>query len=117
MSLATLVAGAPRPRVVLNRTYREGQILYCQIQIHGAADDPKERLPHVRAGYELRKEDALVRAAEPTRIRPEWDGRLSRLMGLSLEGAQTGNYTLVLSAEDEITGKTLSRTESFTVLP
>jgi hypothetical protein len=111
------VDGAPRPRVVLNRTFRAGQVLYCQIQVHGAADDPRERLPHVRSGYELRKGDTLVRAVEPTRIRAEWDGRLSRLMGLSLEGAATGNYTLVLTAEDELTGKTLTVSEPFTVLP
>jgi hypothetical protein len=111
------VDGAPRPRVVLNRTFRAGQILYCQVQVHGAADHPKEKLPRVRSGYELRKGDTLVRAVEPTQIRPEWDGRLSRLMGLSLEGAQTGNYTLVLNAEDELTGKTLEVSEPFTVLP
>ena len=111
------VDGAPRPRVVLNRTFRAGQILYCQVQVHGAADDPKERLPHVRSGYELRKGDTLVRTVEPTRIRAEWDGRLSRLMGLSLEGMPTGNYTLVLNAEDEISGKTLTVSEPFSVLP
>jgi hypothetical protein len=111
------VDGAPRPRVVLNRTFRSGQILYCQVQVHGAAEDEKDRLPHVRSGYQLFRGETLVRGAEPTRVRPEWDGRLSRLMGLSLEGAATGNYTLVLSAEDEITGKTLTVREPFTVLP
>jgi VWFA-related protein len=111
------VDGANRPRVVLNRTFYAGQVLFCQVQVHGAADDPKEKLPHVRSGYELWKGDTLVRSAEPTRIRPEWDGRLSRLMGLSLEGASTGQYTLVLTAEDEITGKTLEVREPFTVLP
>ena len=111
------VDGAPRPRVVLNRTFRRGQVLYCQVQIHGATDDPKERLPHVVAGYELRRGDEVIRAADPTRIRPEWDGRLSRLMGLSLEGVPTGSYTLVLTAEDEITGRTLHVSEPFSVLP
>lgn len=111
------VNGAPRPRVMLNRTFRSGQVLYCQVQVHGAADDPKEKLPHVRSGYELWRGETRVRAAEPTRIRPEWDGRLSRLMGLSLEGAATGSYTLVLTAEDEIAGKTLRVSEPFTVLP
>jgi hypothetical protein len=111
------VEGANRPRVVLNRTFRAGQVLFCQVQVHGAADDPKERLPHVVSGYELYKGGTLVRASESTRVRPEWDGRLSRLMGLSLEGAATGNYTLVLSARDEITGKSLEVREPFTVLP
>ncbi len=111
------VDGAPRPRVILNRTFRSGQVLYCQVQVHGAVDDPQEKVPHVRSGYELWKGDTLVRAVEPTRIRSEWDGRLSRLIGLSLEGAPTGSYTLVLSAEDELTGRTLTVTEPFTVLP
>jgi VWFA-related protein len=111
------VDGSPRPRVVLNRTFRAGQVLYCQVQVHGAADDPEEKLPHVRAGYELWKGETLLRAAEPTRIRPEWDGRLSRLMGISLEGVATGSYSLVLSVEDEITGTGLTVSEPFTVMP
>jgi hypothetical protein len=109
------VDGAPRPRVVLSRTFGAGQVLYCQIQVHGAADDPKDRLPHVVAGYELRRGDELLRVAEPTRIRPEWDGRLSRLMGLSLEGLPAGAFTLVLTARDETTGQTISVTEPFTL--
>jgi hypothetical protein len=111
------VDGRPRPRVVLNRTFRAGEVLYCQFQVHGAAPDPKDRLPHVRSGYALRRGDDVVRRAEPTRIKPEWDGRLSRLMGLPLAGMASGRYALVLSAEDEISGKRLEAAEPFTVAP
>jgi hypothetical protein len=110
-------SGAPRPRVVLGRTFRTGQILYCQFQVHGAATDSKKRLPQVEAGWQLRNGDQLVRAGEPTLIQPERDGTLSRLIGLSLEGAVVGGYTLVLDVEDEISGKKLTATEAFTVAP
>jgi VWFA-related protein len=110
------VNGAPRPRVVLSRTFlRTAQVLYVQIQVQGAAEDPKDRLPHVVAGYELRRGDELVRVAEPTRIRPDWDGRLSRLVGFSVEGLPTGSFTLTLTATDEIAGRTISVTEPFTL--
>ena len=78
--------------MVLSRTFPAGEVLYFQIRVHGAVDDPKDKLPHVVAGYELRRGNELVRVAEPTRIRPDWDGRLSRLVGLSLEGLPTGSY-------------------------
>jgi hypothetical protein len=111
------VKGQPRPRVVLNRTFRAGGTLYCQFQVHGAARDPSDRLPHVRSGYELRRGESVVRAAEPTRIKPEWDGRLSRLMGLPLAGMASGGYTLVLTVEDELSGRRVEAAEPFTVAP
>jgi VWFA-related protein len=111
------VDGRPRPRIVLNRTFRAGGALYCQFQVHGAARDRGDRLPHVRAGYALRRGEDVVRSAEPTRIKPEWDGRLSRLMGLPLEGMASGRYTLVLTVEDELSAKRLEVAEPFTVAP
>jgi VWFA-related protein len=111
------VDGRPRPRVVLNRTFRSGQTLYCQFQVHGAATDPKDRFPKVVSGYELQKGDSVVHVGEATPIKPEWDGRLARLMGLSLRGVAPGSYTLVLEVTDELTGKTLDASEPFTVAP
>jgi len=109
--------GVPRPRVVLGRTFRTGRMLYCQFQVHGAAVDRKEGWPRVRAGWQLRRGGELVRAGEPTEIQPDRDRSLSRLMGLSLEGAAIGGYDLVLEVEDEISGKKLTATEAFTVAP
>jgi hypothetical protein len=76
--------GRDRPRIVLDRTFHPGQVLYCQYQVHGAASDARERLPRVAGSWELRLGDRVVRASEPTRIRPAADGRLSRLLGVSL---------------------------------
>ena len=107
------VDGAPRPRVVLNRTFRAGQILYCQVQVHGAADDPKERLPHVRLRLRAtqgRRRRPLRRAdADPSRV-----GRTSLAAHgpLSRGGADRATTPCVLSAEDEITGKTLTVTRA-----
>jgi VWFA-related protein len=109
--------GRDRPRVVLGRTFRSGQLLYVQYQVHGAAGDPKTRLPVVTAGWELRRGEEVVRAAEPTPIRPDWDGRLSRLLGVSLEGLEIGDYELALRVTDTIGAREAVAREPFTVAP
>jgi hypothetical protein len=111
------VDGRDRPRIVLDRTFRPGQVLYCQYQVHGAVADATERLPRVAGSWELRRGDQVVSASEPTRIRPGADGRLSRLVGVSLERLQPGDYALRLSARDEVTGGVASASEPFTVVP
>jgi VWFA-related protein len=110
------VDGRERPRVVLARTFGSGRVLYCQYQVHGAKDSREERLPNVVAGWQLWKDGALVRAAEPTRIRPEWDGRLSRLLGITLTGLEPGEYELRLKAQDLVGGATAEIVEPFTLL-
>ena len=109
--------GRDRPRVSLDRTVRAGQVLYCQYQALGAAADPAEKAPRVVAGWELRRGDVFVRASESTRIKPAPDGRLTRLLGVSLEALDPGDYTLVLSARDEVTGAAARATEPFRVAP
>ena len=111
------VDGRDRPRIVLDREFHPGQVLYCQYQVHGATPDTGESLPRVVGSWELLRGDQVVRAAEPTRIRPEADGRLSRLLGVSLEGLQPGDYTLRLGVRDEVTGGVESSSEPFTVVP
>jgi VWFA-related protein len=111
------VDGRDRPRVVLNRTFRAGQLLYVQYQVHGAREDRSERLPVVAAGWELRRGGEAVRAAEPTRIRPDWDGRLSRLLGVSLADLEPGDYELVIGVRDEAGGHSAEAREPFTVAP
>jgi hypothetical protein len=58
-----------------------------------------------------------VREAPLTLIRPGDDGRLTRTLGISLQGAPPGEYALTLTVKDEKSGETLSRTEPFTVAP
>lgn len=109
--------GRDRPRLALGRTFRAGDVLYCQYQALGATRDPGEGAPRVTAGWELRRGEDLVRASEPTRIRPASDGRLSRLVGVSLEGLEPGEYELVLGARDGVTGAMARATEPFRVQP
>jgi hypothetical protein len=109
--------GRDRPRIVLDRTFHPGQALYCQYQVYGAAADATERLPRVAGSWELRRGDEAVRSSEPTRIRPGVDGRLSRLLGVSLEGLQPGDYALKLNVQDEVTGGVASASEPFSVVP
>jgi VWFA-related protein len=109
--------GRDRPRLSLDRTFRPGQVLYCQYQALGATADPAEKAPRVAAGWELRRGDVLVRASPPTRIRPGPDGRLTRLIGVSLDGLEPGDYGLVLGARDEVTGAAARAAEPFRVGP
>ena len=54
---------------------------------------------------------------QPSGVEAEPDGRLSRLMGLSLEAVPIGSYTLVLQATDVTTGETIQVREPFAVRP
>jgi VWFA-related protein len=110
--------GKRKPRVALGRTFRAGTTLYCQYNVYGANVDGKhDWAPHAIGAWTLRRGDELVREAPPTLIQPGGDGRLTRTLGISLQGAPLGEYSLTLSVKDEKSGETLSRSESFTVVP
>ena len=104
--------GTRKPRLALSRTFPSGRILYCQYSVYGAASPTA---PRVTASWALYRGDDLVREAPPTPIRPTADGRLTRTLGLSLEGAAPGAYSLVLTIEDDATHEQVTRTEEFTV--
>jgi VWFA-related protein len=110
--------GQKKPKVALARTFRTGTILYCQYNVYGASV-PRKRdwAPHALGSWALRRGDELVREAPPTLIQPGGDGRLTRTLGISLQGAPPGEYALTLTVKDEKTGETLSTTEPFTVAP
>jgi hypothetical protein len=52
-----------------------------------------------------------------TLITPTSLGKLSRLLGLSLEGAEPGEYEFVLNVTDQVAGKDLEVREPFRVVP
>jgi len=110
--------GKRKPKVALGRTFRAGTTLYCQYNVYGANLDGKhDWAAHAIGSWTLRRGDELVREAPPTLIQPGGDGRLTRTLGISLQGAPLGEYSLTLSVNDEKTGVTLSRSEPFTVVP
>ena len=74
-------------------------------------------VPHVFGSWALRRGDSVVRDAPATLIQPAPDGRVTRTLGISLEGAEPGEYALLIGARDEKTGEVVTRTEPFTVAP
>ena len=57
----------------------------------------------------------MVATVDPTRITPTSLGKLSRIIGSPLGDAAPGDYELVLTFQDEVSGKTLEVREPFTV--
>jgi hypothetical protein len=107
--------GARKPRLALSRTFPSGRMLYCQYSVYGTAGATPPTGPRVMASWALYRGDDLVREGAPTPIQPTADGRLTRTLGLSLDGAGPGAYSLVLTIEDDATHQAVSRTEEFTV--
>jgi hypothetical protein len=106
----------PRPAILARRTFAPGVTLYCSFEVYGAAKDPKTGMPRVTAGYVIRnKSGAVVAQAAPSVITPTSLGKLARLTGTGLQDAQPGDYELVLSLTDEISGKSLQLQEPFTI--
>jgi hypothetical protein len=110
--------GKRKPKVALGRTFRTGTMVYCQYNVYGASVDGKhDWVPHALGAWTLRRGDEIGREVPPTLIQPGGDGRLTRTLGISLQGAPPGEYALTLAVKDEKRGETLSRTEPFTVAP
>ena len=111
-------AGPPRPVLQVRRRFAPGSVLYVQYGVLGAARDEESRMPRVSAGYEVRRADgAVFKSAAPTRIAATSLGSLLRLNGISLAGAEPGEYELVLRVRDELGGRDLERREPFEIAP
>ena len=109
---------APRPAVTARRTFAPGSTLYASFEVYGAGREKPTGMPRVRNGYSiLRTDGAVLVGVDPTRIVPTSLGKLSRVIGSPLGNAAPGEYELVLSFQDEVSGKTLEVREPFTVAP
>jgi hypothetical protein len=107
----------PRPRLRLERRYREGDALYCQYRVFGAALDATTGKPRVSASYAMMRAGQVLTTAAPSQIEPTSDGRLLRLLGFGLAGYEPGAYTLSLRVTDEISGQSRETREPFTIEP
>ena len=76
-------------------------------------------MPKVTAGYTIRRKgDGLVfLKVAHAMIQPTSLGRLSRMVGPTLEGAEPGDYEFELNLKDELNGKIMDFKDDFTVLP
>ena len=108
--------GPPRPVVVARRSFPVGSTLFCGFDVYGATADAVTGRPRVSAGYELRGHDGQAhRRREPSLISPGQAGEISRLMGVPLEGYPPGEYQLVLSVRDEVSGREREQREPFRI--
>jgi VWFA-related protein len=107
--------GPARPVLRAGRRFRSGSTLWVQYGVLGAARGPS-RLPDVTAGYEIRRVGGgTFKGTAPTRINPTSLGSLLRLSGIRLDGAEPGEYVLVLRVRDEVAGRDLEVQEPFTI--
>ena len=109
------------PKLVLlaRRNFETGSRLFCQFDVYNPTKDKATGMPRVTAGYTIRrKSDGMVfLKVAPTMIQPTSLGRLSRMVGPPLEGADPGEYEFELNLKDELSGKIMDFKEDITVLP
>jgi len=104
----------PEPALAVHRVFAPEGKLYCQFEVFGAARAPSHGAPDVAAGLELRNgRGQVMQNAEPMPIKADSDGRLVRMVGMSLDGLNEGSYDLVLDVRDRVSGGRLERHEPF----
>ena len=110
---------APKLVMLARREFETGVRLFLQFDVYNPTKDKATGMPKVTAGYTIRrKSDGLVfLKVAPTMIQPTSLGRLSRMVGPPLEGAEPGEYEFELNLKDELNGKIMDYKEDFTVLP
>jgi VWFA-related protein len=104
------------PTLLARRSFPGDRQLYCRFDVFGAASGPDGR-PQVRAGYELRRSDgALIGRDSPTPIQPTSIGALIRMIQIPLAVTPPGDYELVLTVRDEVSGESRELVEPFSVV-
>ena len=107
----------PKLLMIARREFETGIRLFCQFDVYSPTKDKATGMPKVTAGYTIRrKSDGMVfMKVQPTMIQPTSLGRLSRMIGPSLEGAEPGEYEFEINLKDELSGKILDYKEEFTI--
>jgi hypothetical protein len=109
-------AGSRAPAPIARRSFAAGSRLLCEFEVHNAGGAPGGR--RVTAGHEVRTAAGEVVGREGEAPMTESaDGRLARLMVLSLEKTRPGHYELVLHVRDEVGGTSIDTVEPFEVVP
>jgi VWFA-related protein len=97
--------GSPRLVPLARRFFSPRGRLYCWFLVFGAAREKTTGRPDVFAGFSLRTTDGReILRKEPTAIPSDADGRLSRLIDISLEALAPNDYVLLLNLEDRVAG-------------
>jgi VWFA-related protein len=113
--LATTAGGGVAPVLSVGRTFAPGGQLYCSFDVYGARKGP-DGFPRVKAGHGLRRPGGpLLGSTAPNELRPTSIGALSRLIQIPLAGRPVGEYELVLTVSDELSGETRELVEPFAI--
>ncbi|MEO5761073.1 MAG: VWA domain-containing protein [Vicinamibacteria bacterium] len=109
----------PKLVILARRDFETGSRLYCQFDVYNPSKDKGTGMPRVSAGYTIRrKSDGFVfLKIPPSVIQPTSLGRLSRMVGPTLEGADPGDYEFEINLKDELNGKILDYKEEITIVP
>jgi VWFA-related protein len=109
-------SGRVKLRPVAYRHFRAQGHLYCLYEVFGAGREQAGGPSQVAGGYVLQSQGGeVIAASPPTLIASSGGGPISRLLGLTLEGLAPGVYELALGIEDRVTGRTLTRRDTFVV--
>jgi hypothetical protein len=105
-------AGPSRPVLTARREFSPEGRVYCQYQVF-----PSAGAGPIVAWYVLRRRDGnVVRESSPSAIAASPDGRLVRLLALSVDGMEAGDYEIALRVLDEKTGETREQVEPFRIV-
>ena len=105
------------PQPLARREFPQGERLLCQLEVFGA-EKGDGGMPQVIHGYRVFTPDGRLLTSHPeSEILPTSLGALSRTFGFSLEDAPPGEYLMVMTVRDQVSGKTLDIREPFTVIP
>jgi VWFA-related protein len=109
--------GVPEnPQPLARREFHSGEELLCKFEVFGAEKN-ETGMPEVAQGYEVRRADGTLLTSYPESvIQPTSIGHLSRLFGFRLTGATPGQYELVMTVEDKLSGKKKVVREEFEVV-
>lgn len=109
----------PKLVPLARRSFVTGSRLYCQFDVYNPTKDQATGMPNVTAGLTIRRKDTgmVFIRVPPSRIQPTSLGRLTRIVGPSLEGATPGEYEFNLYLKDELSGKIMEFQEDITILP
>jgi len=110
-------AAGDRLALVARRDFAPVGSLYCQLDVYGATRLEGSGMPRVSLGYEVRRSDGTLFSNEPPSvISPTEDGKVSRMIGFSLDGAAPGDYVILMRVRDELSGRSVDMREPFRVV-
>jgi VWFA-related protein len=113
--LAPTTDGGVAPVLSVERSFAPGSQLYCSFDVYGAKKGP-DGFPRVKAGHALRRRGgSVLGSTAPHALRPTSIGALSRLIQIPLAGRPVGDYELVITVSDELSGETREVVEPFEI--